>query len=643
MTIIDDIKDRIDIIDIVSETVKLKKSGRTYTGFCPFHANTRTPSFVVWPESGTWKCFGACNTGGDVFTYLMKRDGLEFKEALHELGRRAGIEIVEEHKPEAEIEDQHLARLREAVAAAAQWFNHLLNHNPQAQIARDHLSKRGITAQTIETFQLGYALESWDALHNQLLQKGFSNEELIDAGLLVQREDERTGALRTFDRFRNRVMIPIHDGKGRPIGFGARALKAGDEPKYLNSPQTTLFDKGRTLFALHAARQAIRDQKVAVIVEGYMDALAAHQHGFHNVVASLGTALTEHQFRQLQKLTPKIVLALDPDTAGINAMLRGLDVARETLDREAAPIFNPRGLIGYAGKLQIDIRVLTVPDGKDPDELMEEDPNLWLTLVEDAPPVVPFVIDALSAGRNLNDPHEKAKLSKEVLPIIRDVADPVEQAVYMQQLARRLKVDERAMFDQMRVVNATPPRTRLRAASVPESPKRDTTDLEFYCLSLLLRHPHVLNAIDELLDRAELPPLQVDDFEQLANREVFRALHAAVINDPAPTLEEVRAELDETLHPQLAVLYEEANERPPIDRGISLESGAQKAGLQLREKSLRREGQQLRALLQDTPPDPEALDALMQVGRENAAALLRLQQILTARTISRTTDPWGRS
>jgi DNA primase len=325
-------------------------------------------------------------------------------------------------------------------------------------------------------------------------------------------------------------------------------------------------------------------------------------------------------------------------------------VARETLDREAAPIFNPRGLISFASKMQIDIRVLTVPDGKDPDELMEEDPNIWRTLVDNAPPVVPFVIDTLSKGRDLNDPREKAKLSKEVLPIIRDVADPVEQTVYIQQLARRLQVEERAMFDQMRVVNATPQRTqrapqrtRPQAAPVPESAKRDTTDLEFYCLSLLLRHPHLLNTIDELLDRAELPPLHMDDFEQLPNREVFRALHAAVINDPAPTLEEVRAELDETLHVQLTALYDEANERLPIDRGISLESGAQKAGLQLREKRLKREGQQLRSLLQDTPPDPEALDILMHVGRENAAALLRLQQILTARTISRTTDPWGRS
>jgi DNA primase len=639
MTVIDDIKDRIDIVELVAETVKLRRSGRTYTGFCPFHANTRTPSFVVWPESGTWKCFGACNTGGDVFTFVMKRDGLEFKEALHELGRRAGIEIVEERRPEAEIEDQHLARLREAVAASAQWFNHLLLNNPQAKMAREHLADRGLTAQTIETFQLGYALDNWEALHNHLLQKGFSNEELLDAGLLKQREEDG----RTYDRFRNRVMIPIHDGKGRPIAFGARALKPDDEPKYLNSPQTALFDKSRTLYALHAARQAIREQKVAVIVEGYMDALAAHQHGFHNVVASLGTALTEHQFKQLQRLAPKIVLALDPDTAGINAMLRGLDVARETLDREAAPIFNPRGLVGHAGKLQIDIRVLTVPEGKDPDELMQDDPLAWMVLVENAPPVVPFVIDALSAGRDLNDPHEKAKLSKEVLPIIRDVADPVEQTVYIQQLARRLKVDERAMFDQMRLVSSAPPKHRPRVTPAPETLKRDTTDLEQYALSLLLRHPHALTVIDEALDRADLSPLNVDDFEQLACREIFRALRAALTDDPAPTLGTVRLGLDESLYPHVDALYEETRERPPVDRGIRLEDGARKAGLQLREKRLRREGQQLRSLLQEAVADAAVMETLTQVGRDNAAALLRLQQSLTTRTIGRTTDPWGRS
>jgi hypothetical protein len=220
----------------------------------------------------------------------------------------------------------------------------------------------------------------------------------------------------------------------------------------------------------------------------------------------------------------------------------------------------------------------------------------------------------------------------------------VEQAVYVQQLARRLKVDERAMFDQMRVVSAervgrVPAKQRSRGAAavaaMPETPKRDTTDLEQYALSLLLRHPHVLGAIDETLDRAELPALNVDDFEQLGCREIFRALRTALIDDPAPTPDEVRTNLDEALYPQVALLYEETNERPPVDRGISLEDGAKKAGLQLREKRLRREGQQLRSLLQDTADDAEALDILTQVGRDNAAALLRLHQSLTARTIAR--------
>jgi DNA primase len=295
--------------------------------------------------------------------------------------------------------------------------------------------------------------------------------------------------------------------------------------------------------------------------------------------------------------------------------------------------------------------VLTVPGGKDPDELMAEDPQAWQTLVDQAQAVVPFVIDTLSAGRDLNDPREKAKMSKEVLPIIRDVADPVEQTVYVQQLARRLKVDERAMFDQMRVVSAdraarAPARQRPHAAAataVPETPKRDTTDLEQYALSLLLRQPHVLAVIDEALDRAELPALNVDDFEQLACREIFRALRTALIDDPAPTPDEVRANLDEALYPQVALLYAETDERPPVDRGISLEDGAKKAGLQLREKRLRREGQQLRSLLQETAADAEALEILTQVGRDNAAALLRLQQSLTARTMGRATDPWGRS
>ncbi len=641
MTVIDDIKDRIDIVDIVSETVKLKKSGRTYTGFCPFHANSRTPSFVVWPETGTWKCFGACNTGGDVITYVMKRDGLEFKDALHELGRKAGIEVVE-RQPDAEIEDQHIARLREAVTAAAQWYNFLLNNNPNAQAARDHLSKRGITAKTSETFQLGYAPEDWHALENQLRDKGFTREELIDAGLLVSRDDGNV-----FDRFRNRLMIPIHDGKGRPIGFGARALKDGDEPKYLNSPQSALFDKSRTLYGLHAARTTIRDQKVAVIVEGYMDALAAHQFGFANVVASLGTALTELQFKQLQKLTKRIVLALDPDTAGINAMLRGLDVARESLDREIQPVFDARGLIGNASKLDIDLRVLTLPGGQDPDEVMQHDPAQWNTLVDQAPPVAQFVIDSLTAGRNLNDPKEKATIANQALPIIRDITNPVEQNVYVQQLARKLKVDERSMFDQMRVAVSTQARSRTRPGPKPIEPiKHDAADVEQYCLSTLLHRSDMLKVIDDALSRAELPALNMEDFAEAANREVFKAFLASLSHSTSVDEESLRSELDPTLHDHLSALINDAIKVPGGSTSEAIDQDAEQVGLRLRERRLRREGQELHALLEDSLNDQvEDAQALYQARQLNATALLRLQQILSARTITRqsTTEPWSRT
>ena len=408
-----------------------------------------------------------------------------------------------------------------------------------------------------------------------------------------------------------------------------------------------MFDKSRTLYALHAARNAIRDQKVAVIVEGYMDALAAHQFGFANVVASLGTALTEQQFKQLQKLAAKIVLALDPDTAGINAMLRGLDVARESLDREMQPLFNPRGLVGHAAKLQIDIRVLVLPNEQDPDEVMRADPNQWRTLVDAAQPVVQFVIDTLTAGRDLNDPRIKTAIANEALPIIRDVANPVEQSTYIQQLARRLKVDERAMFDQMRVAMSKPPRSKRPAPSKPELLKRDTTDIEQYCLSIVLRQPHTLPVIDEALARAEQPPLNGEDFEQVQNREVFQALRAALSNGQAPQPDDIRSELDATLHDHLTMLLTENQHQPALSREDSLEQAAQQAGLRLRERRLRREGRELHALLEDAQSDaaPANLEEIYQTRQSNAAALLRLQQMLASRTIIRqsTVAPWSRS
>lgn len=630
MSVIDDIKDRLDIVDLVSETVKLRKSGRTFTGFCPFHSNTRTPSFVVWPESGTWKCFGACNTGGDAFSYIMKRDGLEFREALEELARRTGIELPEPNVAPEVTEERD--RLRDAVEAAAKWFNHLLMNNPQAQSARDHLNERGISESAIVDFQLGYALNDWHALENFLKERSFSQQELIDAGLLIQRDDGNV-----YDRFRNRVMIPIHDWKGRPIGFGARTLNADDHPKYLNSPQTDLFDKSKTLYALHMAKKAIREVGHAVIVEGYMDAIAAHQAGFNNVVASLGTALTEMQFKQLQKLAPRIVLALDADEAGINAMLRGLDVARESLDREMQPMFDPRGLIGFEGKLKIDMRVLTLPEHLDPDDILRNDRAQWVKLIDEAKPVAKFVIDTLAAGRNLNNPKEKDQLVESVRPFINDIASPIERASYAQYIARLIKVPEHAVTQRLQPTRESTTPRRRRASDAPQTvadepsrPLRHTRDAtitrERYCLHEMLRVPHALYALDQLLARAELLPFSAEDFDDTAHRAVFSALQNAIEQIDRPSVDEVLEYIDPALRDDVQTWLATPPLRPSFDEAIDETRGTIDAALLLRERNLKSFGAQLEALIRNAAEDQDH-DSIRELSQAKLALSGQLQRL----------------
>nr|MBP7689806.1 hypothetical protein [Thermoflexales bacterium] len=299
-------------------------------------------------------------------------------------------------------------------------------------------------------------------------------------------------------------------------------------------------------------------------------------------------------------------------------------------------------------KLNIDLRILTLPDDLDPDELMQRNPDEWRALVDAAPPVAEFVIGAFTANRDLADPRERASIAKQVLPIIRDVASPVEQDVYVQQLARKLKVEPRALFEQMRLPAGAPTRSRPRPASAPSPAelKRDANDLESYCLSLIVRQPHLLPMIDEALDRSEQPPLCADDFEQLPNREVFRALRAVTI-EHTPTIEAMRATLEPALYGQLDQLLSESTSRPALERGENIEQDAQQTGLRLRERRLRREGRELLMVLQDAQamPDDSDIDTLQQSSQNNAVALLRLQQILSPRTINRqsTAEPWNRS
>ncbi len=420
MSVIDEIKARIDIVDLVSETVKLRHSGKNYTGFCPFHTNTHTPAFVVFPDSGTWRCFGQCNEGGDIFKFIMKKEGLDFPSALRELAQKAGVEL-EPQTPQRQAEDEANDHLRQLLEDAVTFYRHNLLQTPAGAPALAYLNKRGLTSETIETFGLGYAPDSWDAALTYFTSRGYTPQELLNTGLATERQ-EGNGV---YDRFRNRTMFPIRDVQGRMTGFGARILDPNDVPKFLNSPQTVLFDKGHLLYGLDQARKAIRAQDQVVIVEGYLDVIVLHQGGFTNTVSPMGTALNEDQLRMLKRYTRRIVLALDADAAGEKATLRGLELARQALDHSDEMVFDARGLLHHEARLEADLRVTTIPEGMDPDEVVLRDPEEWKHILENAQPVVVHVMETLVAHRNVDDPKTKSEIAAQVLPLIEDVPELV--------------------------------------------------------------------------------------------------------------------------------------------------------------------------------------------------------------------------
>ncbi len=447
MSQIDDIKSRIDIVDLIGETVKLRRTGKNYSGLCPFH-NEKTPSFIVSPDRQTWRCFGQCNEGGDIFRFVMKKEGWDFKEALRALAERAGVKL-EAYKAEQPEEKEVHERLRGLLEEAATFYRHHLS-TPAGKFALDYIhEKRHLGDATIETFGLGYAPQGWDGALSHFTGKGYTEQELLEAGLIIVHEEQRDAGApeprRMFDRFRNRLMIPIRDEMGRMAGFGARILDPNDYPKFMNSPETPLFSKSRLLYGLDRARKPIRAADQAVIVEGYLDVIAVHQAGYENVVSPMGTALTEQQLRLLKRFTRRIVLALDPDAAGQKAVLSGLEAARQSLDHADELRFDARGLLRHEARLQADLRVASMPDGLDPDEIVQRDPQQWKSLIENAQPIVVHVMRTLSAGRDLEDAKVKSEIAGQVLPLIEDLPNPVERDTYRQRLARFLKVDERSL------------------------------------------------------------------------------------------------------------------------------------------------------------------------------------------------------
>ncbi len=553
MSAIDEIKTRIDIVDLISESgVRLRGSGRTMTGFCPFHDNKRTPSFVVWPESGLWKCYGECNEGGDIFKFVMKKEGWDFKETLHYLAEKAGVELKQytpQQKEQAEVND-NLRNLLEEIAL----FYHQQLKTPAGKKALDYLhEKRGLNDETIEAFLLGYAPKGWDNVLKHFTKRGYSADDLTEAGMLSEKDSGRR-----YDRFRDRLMIPIRDERGRMAGFGARTMDPEGIPKYLNSPQTAIFDKSRLLFGLDKAKKAIRQLDQAVIVEGYLDVITPHQAGFENIVAPMGTALGEAQLRLLKRYTPgnHIVLALDPDAAGQKAVLRGLEAARQSLDRETELRFDARGFLRQEARLQADLRVASLPDGLDPDEIVLRDPKQWKEIIANAKPIVTHVMETLAVNRDLDDPKVKSDIAAQVLPLIADLSNSIERETFRQQLARLLKVDERALIGvrtQGRAPRKPVQRTKesRSAARQPQvagvavlHPERK---IEGYCLGIILRKPDLLYRLDRALQEAGLHPLSADDFGYTENKILFHLVKDSLEQDALDADEYIREYVTDSL------------------------------------------------------------------------------------------------
>ena len=583
MSVVDDVKQKIDIVDVISQYTTLKKAGRNYKALCPFH-NEKTPSFIVSPDQGTWHCFGACNTGGDVFAFLIKRENIDFPEALRRLALRAGVELVHETPGE----DVHRKKLREVLAAAAAHYHYLLKNNSSAQFARDYLAKRFITPETIEQFELGYSLDDWHAMESYLVGKGFTVADVESAGLSILRDGGGH-----YDRFRGRLMFPIRNRSGEVIGFGARTL-TGEEPKYLNSPQTPMFDKSGTLYGLDLAKDAIRTQNLAVIVEGYMDVIGAHQGGFKNVVASLGTALTEKQLGLLKRLTNRYALALDPDAAGEEATKRGLEVARQALDRKTVPVPMGAGLIAFEQRLEAELLVIAMPEGQDPDELIHANPSEWKRLTEHPEPLVDFQFRVMTQDLDLKLARDKSIAVKRLVPIIQEVGDSVQRAHYTQQLARLVQVPEQTIAQQISgaTVKRVAPRTSAQKTETVVAPRAESK-LEEYLLTLLVHSPEHVRRISFI---------ETDDFSQSDHRALFVSILAEASQSSIFEREAFRESLDpelQSLFDQLVAQTQALSkfEKPDLLREI------QKTAYQIQLQRDKTEVDQLEVMLRDQDKD----------------------------------------
>lgn len=590
MAVSDEIKERLDIVELVSSYVStLRRSGHNYVAPCPFHTE-RTPSFVVFPERGTWRCFGACATGGDVLSFVMRMERMSFSDTLRMLAQRVGVSLGRR------ADDPRRSVVYRLNEAAATYFHNMLG-SQQGIAARAYLRQRGIDNETGRRFRLGLSPGMGDGLREHLQSLGFTAEQAVEAGLVTGLEGAPAR-----DLFRGRLMFPIHDAQGNIAGFGGRSLD-GREPRYLNTPRTRSFDKGRILYGFHRARRAIREEGEGVVVEGYMDVIAAHQYGFENVVASMGTALTEHQVALLKGVAERFVMALDADAAGQAATFRSLRESWRALK----------------GRPDVSLRVLVLSSGKDPDELIRNSPDEWRRSVREAPSLLDYLFGSAETFWDLSSSEGKREAAEELFPVISGMDNPFEQDVYFRRLAGTLGVSVATLEAGIgRPGAGSGPRRRekesARRASAQPFELQDRDPLEEHFLSVLLRWPELRGFVREL---------DAECLRQWENRELFTELLRC------DTMELRSDLLDENLRQRVEYLL--SLPLPPMELR-QREQAVKDCFHRLEERRLRALKLEEASLLAQATDSESSADHLDEVSRRSIETNERLREIFHARS-----------
>ena len=604
MTQLDDVKSRLDIVELVGGYVQLQRSGSSFKANCPFHQE-RTPSFFVFPDRQSWRCFGACADGGDAFSFVMKKERVDFREALARLGARVGITITDQS--ETAGRSQLLFEINDA---ARQFFQRTLAE-PEAAFVREYLLGRGVNERSLQTFEFGYSPARDNRLLKRLTDTGYSAEDLAEAGLARTTDDGRY-----YDLFRGRLMIPIRDWSARVAGFGSRALDDNATPKYLNTPRTPVFDKSRILYAMNLAKEPVR-QHGAVIVEGYMDAVMAHQHGFDNVVASMGTALTEHQVALVRRLTHRVTMALDGDPAGRNATLRSLESSWGVFQQRDQRSAGQAGASVLQQPETLDLRVAELPPGKDPDDYIRQSPNDWTEFIDGASPLFDYLLAALTDRVDTSTADGRSWAAQTMLRFVAHVPDPIKRDFYLDALSAHFGVDVATLRaampmaarpeGQSRRTNRAPA-TADDATPLPGSDKNATEEL---VLKILLQHA-------EQVGEEAVKSVRSEWFSRTENREILRYVFSRmepISNDEVSVTPELEQHFNQLL-----------NSDPVLSTPAKIESALKQACLRLqREHSIDQNSQLTSAMDEEALMDPNSPVASLL--RDNKNSLREIDQL----------------